>query len=87
MPRVTVPLTTPMAAANILEVLGTRSEIEERWSKREDLLGRRGYTLRPRLRKGWTPSWLSTGKSPLDSEDGEMLPVRPQVSLSPAVHF
>ena len=49
---------------------------EELWSTREELLNSHGYKLRPRLRSGWTPSWVTTGKSPLDSEDGEALVVR-----------
>lgn len=51
----------------------TRPIDEERWSTREDLFKARGYNFRPRLRKGWTPSWRTTGKSPLHSEDGEIL--------------
>ena len=54
----------------------TRDPDEERWATREELFKTHGYNLRPRLRRGWTPSWLTTGKSPLDSEDGEMLRVR-----------
>ena len=53
----------------------TRPIYEEQWSAREDLLKAHGYNLRPRLRQDWTPSWLTTGKSPLQSEDGEMLRV------------
>ena len=52
------------------------SRDEEIWSSREELLNSHGYKLRPRLRRGWTPSWTTTGKSPLDSEDGESLIVR-----------
>ncbi|TDL17193.1 hypothetical protein BD410DRAFT_581799 [Rickenella mellea] len=29
------------------------------WRDRENLLERRGYTLRPRYRNGWVPSWFS----------------------------
>ena len=36
-----------------------------------------GYMLRPRLRSGWTPSWLTTGKSRLYFEDSARLPVSP----------
>jgi len=46
---------------------------EAEWSEREELFKAHGYNFRPRLRKGWTPSWFTTGKSPLHSEDGEML--------------
>jgi len=51
----------------------TLASDEARWSEREELFKLHGYNFRPRLRKGWTPSWLTTGKSPLHSEDGEML--------------
>ena len=49
---------------------------EKKWGDRYEMLEKEGYTLRPRLRPGWTPSWLQSGKSPLDCEDGEPLPVR-----------
>jgi len=45
---------------------------EAEWSDREELFKAHGYNFRPRLRKGWTPSWLITGKSPLHSEDGQL---------------
>ena len=50
--------------------------IEQRWSAREGVLNAHGYQLRPRLRKGWTPSWFATGENPLHCEDGQLLPVR-----------
>ena len=53
----------------------TRSEDEEWWSAREHIFNARGYNFRSRLRKGWTPSWHTTGKSPLLSEDGYGLTV------------
>lgn len=56
-------------------VFATLAPDEEDWSDREELFKAHGYNFRPRLRKGWTPSWLTTGKSPLRSEDGEMLRV------------
>jgi len=52
---------------------------EKKWRDRHEMLDKEGYTLRPRLRPGWTPSWLQSGKSPLECEDGEPLPV----SISP----
>lgn len=58
---------------NELWAFETRPINEELWSAREDLLKSRGYNFRPRLRQGWTPSWHTTGKSPLHSEDGEIL--------------
>jgi hypothetical protein len=48
---------------------------EKKWRNRYEMLEEEGYILRPRLRPGWTPSWLKTGTSPLDAEDGEPLPV------------
>lgn len=60
-----------------------RAPDEDRWSALEDYFKEHGYNFRPRLRKGWTPSWHTTGKSELDSEDGEVLPV-PQ-SLNPPI--
>ncbi|KAI0036413.1 hypothetical protein K488DRAFT_41089 [Vararia minispora EC-137] len=54
-------------------------DYEARWRDRQPFLQSRGYTLRPRLRPGWTPSWLTTGKHPLRSEDGIFLPVRPHL--------
>ena len=48
---------------------------EQKWRDRYEMLEKEGYILRPRLRPGWTPSWLQSGKSSLDCEDGEALPV------------
>ena len=56
-------------------VFETLAPDEEEWSKREELFNAHGYNFRPRLRKGWTPSWHTTGESPLYSEDGEVLNV------------
>lgn len=56
-------------------VFETRAPDEEEWSTLEELFNAHGYNFRPRLRKGWTPSWHTTGKSPLHSEDGEILRV------------
>lgn len=55
------------------KIFETREYEEENWSQLEDLFNAHGYNFRPRLRKGWTPSWHTTGKSPLHSEDGEIL--------------
>lgn len=60
--------------------LERRAQVEEDWSKREDLFKAHGYNFRPRLRKGWTPSWLTTGKNPLHSEDIEVLAVHRSLS-------
>ena len=50
---------------------------EEKWRGRYEMLEKEGYILRPRLRPGWTPSWLQSGTNPLDCEDGQLLPVGP----------
>ena len=59
----------------ISELLSTLRNNEMKWRDRHDMLDKEGYVLRPRLRPGWTPSWLQSGKSPLECEDGEPLPV------------
>ena len=61
--------------ADALWAFETREIDEDRWSLLEDLFKARGYSFRPRLRKGWAPSWHTSGKSPLHSEDGEVLRV------------
>jgi len=56
------------------ESFENRADDELQWSTLEGFFKTRGYNFRPRLREGWTPSWHTTGKSPLHSEDGEVLP-------------
>ena len=47
------------------------------WKGKEEFLASRGYTLRPRFRKDWTPSWLrSVEIDPLQCEDAVELWVR-----------
>ena len=58
------------------DLLSTLRNNEKKWRDRHEMLEKEGYVLRPRLRPGWTPSWLQSGKSPFDCEDGEVLPVR-----------
>ncbi|KAH9973840.1 kinase-like domain-containing protein [Lactifluus volemus] len=53
------------------------SSYEVKWRDRQLFLKSKGYMLRPRLRPGWTPSWLSSGKSRWSCEDSVRLPVRP----------
>jgi len=53
------------------------SSYEIVWRDRQPFLESKGYMLRPRLRPGWTPSWLATGKSRIFSEDFARLPVSP----------
>ena len=65
----------PMAVDPRHHLFAELTLMEKRWSAREELLNAHGYKLRPRLRKDWTPSWLTNGKSPHDCEDAELLPV------------
>ena len=46
------------------------------WQSRQPFLQSRGYTLRPRYRPGWIPSWRHTGAHPSDCEDGTVFGVR-----------
>ncbi|KAI0827759.1 kinase-like domain-containing protein [Trametes gibbosa] len=39
------------------------------WQERHEHLKKHGYLLRPRYVPGWEPSWTSTGRSPILSED------------------
>lgn len=69
------PTDTTPSSEEIHLLFAELTQDEKIWSSREGLLNSHGYKLRPRLRRGWTPSWITTGKSPLDSEDGEELVV------------
>jgi hypothetical protein len=51
------------------------SPYEVKWRDRQPFLESKGYMLRPRLRPGWTPSWLSTGEDYDSCEDSALLPV------------
>jgi hypothetical protein len=51
------------------------SSHEITWRDRQQFLESRGYMLRPRLRPGWTPSWLRTGTYWRRAEDSAQLPV------------
>ena len=76
-PTLTCPLSFfTMASRNDrYRVFESRTLTEEAWSNREELFKAHGYHFRPRLRKGWTPSWLNTDKTPMGSEDGHLLRV------------
>lgn len=65
---------TPEQIALVLNVL---TSDEEKWRDRHPMLKAEGYELRPRLRPGWKPSWIESGKDPFECEDGEILPQRP----------
>lgn len=56
-------------------VISNLTFAEKKWRDRAEMLEQEGYILRPRLRPGWTPSWLSSGEHPRACEDGETLPV------------
>ncbi|KAJ3554130.1 hypothetical protein NM688_g3268 [Phlebia brevispora] len=62
----------PASLTNLLD-------IERRWVEKQPFLESKGYMLRDRLRPGWKPSWETTGKSTLDSEDAIVLPARPHL--------
>src|SRR6266702_3568987 len=53
---------------------------EVKWRDCQPFLESKGYMLRPRLRPGWTPSWISTGKHYEFFEDSARLPLRRPVS-------
>ena len=55
----------------------TLLEHEVRWRDRQLFLESKGYMLRPRLRPGWTPSWLLTGQKCYTCEDCMRVPVSP----------
>jgi hypothetical protein len=48
---------------------------EVKWRDRQPFLESKGYMLRPRLRPGWTPSWISAGKHHKGFEDSARLPL------------
>ena len=72
----THPHPSSAMSSNKYAVFESRSPMEEEWTACEELFNAHGYKFRPRLRKGWTPSWFTSGKSPLYSEDSELLKVR-----------
>ena len=53
--------------------------IQERevfWRDRYDFLRKAGYTLRPRYKPDWIPSWKTSGKRIIDCEDVVTVRVR-----------
>ena len=57
---------------------GQRGELDEEekwWADRQKALEQAGYMLRPRYHPGRKFSWVGTGKSYLDFEDGQALAV------------
>ena len=51
------------------------SSHEIKWRDRQPFLESKGYMLRPRLRPGWAPSWLSSENPRQFCEDSARLPV------------
>ncbi|KAI0287515.1 kinase-like domain-containing protein [Russula brevipes] len=51
------------------------SSHEITWRDRQPFLESKGYMLRPRLRPGWTPSWMRTGTYWRRAEDSAPLPL------------
>ncbi|KAG8748289.1 hypothetical protein FRC10_007679 [Ceratobasidium sp. 414] len=49
---------------------------EEAWSAHQDYLEYNGFLLRPRLRRGWKPSWLAQSDDPSNCEDSIRITVR-----------
>ena len=64
------------ARAKLIKRMENLSEDELWWTERYEFLESRGYRLRPRFRPGWVPSWLNTGRDPLDFEDSRFHLVR-----------
>ena len=60
-------------------------EQEEVWRDRQNMLGKHGYMLRPRLRPGWMPSWRLAGEraNPFQFEDSKALPKVRSLPLKP----
>ena len=59
---------------------------EQPWADLAPFFDSKGYEFRSRYRTFWTPSWINSGRSPLECEDFHVLPVRlpslpPRLSL------
>ncbi|KZS89805.1 hypothetical protein SISNIDRAFT_386065, partial [Sistotremastrum niveocremeum HHB9708] len=52
---------------------------EQRWASYQPWLERIGYRLRRRYQPGWTPSWLTSGLSMIESEDALQIHIRGHV--------
>ncbi|KZT41065.1 kinase-like protein [Sistotremastrum suecicum HHB10207 ss-3] len=52
---------------------------EQRWASYQPWLERIGYRLRRRYQPGWTPSWLTSGLSMIESEDALQIHIYGQV--------
>ncbi|KAH8979876.1 hypothetical protein EDB83DRAFT_2537158 [Lactarius deliciosus] len=65
----------PLSSTHGVSSLLSTHEIK--WRDRQLFLESKGYMLRPRLRPGWTPSWISAGQHYEFFEDSTRLPLRP----------
>ncbi|KAH9003433.1 kinase-like domain-containing protein [Lactarius hatsudake] len=65
---------TPLGSGGPYQSL---SPNEITWRDLQPFLESKGYMLRPRLRPGWSPSWLMTGTYWRRAEDSAPLPHRP----------
>jgi hypothetical protein len=65
----------------------TLAEHEIAWRDRQPFLESKGYMLRPRLRPGWTPSWIRTGTYWRRAEDSAPLPVSANALTHDVSHF
>ncbi|KAL5638217.1 hypothetical protein ACGC1H_005053 [Rhizoctonia solani] len=68
------PARTPRTLVEHDDAVYGLNNTEQVWVTHEPYLKARGYTLRPRYRPGWVPSWKYNGKYPADCEDCWELP-------------
>ncbi|KAJ7120744.1 kinase-like domain-containing protein [Mycena crocata] len=47
----------------------TLGDKEQEWARYQPFLAKRGYLLRPRYRRGWTPDVVALGRDPWECED------------------
>ena len=64
------------------DVNGKLSETESFWGDRYDFLYSAGYTLRPRYKPGWSPSWKGGPKVNVLKCEDALIPMVRSVSLS-----
>ncbi|KAL5638219.1 hypothetical protein ACGC1H_005054 [Rhizoctonia solani] len=68
------PAPTTLVGLEDDDVVYGLNNTEQEWVIHEPYLKAKGYTLRPRYRPDWVPSWKSNGKYPADCEDSWELP-------------
>lgn len=57
--------------------VGTLNSLETYWVGKQEFLASHGYTLRPRYRPGWIPSWRTDPRiSVIDADDSHSVPVK-----------